>query len=66
MSCCLKKPKCILIIPGVPSSAALAPVKATSPPSFKWSDANLAAINDVHTLCFHINSEFEIQSKEKG
>lgn len=45
-------------LPGVPSSAALAPAKVRRPPSLRCLVARWLEMVDVHMLCFHIRSQF--------
>lgn len=50
-------------LPPVPDSAALAPAKVNSPPSFRCRAARRLEMVEVHTLCFHIRSVFLYKSK---
>lgn len=50
-------------LPPVPESAALAPAKVNSPPSFRCRAARWLEMVEVHTLCFHIKSVFLYKSK---
>ena len=50
------------IIPGVPADAGAAPGNTRIPPLLRYLFATLAEIVELHTLCFHIRSEFLIKS----
>lgn len=50
-------------LPPVPDSAALAPAKVKSPPSFRCRAARRLEMVEVHTLCFHIRSVFLYKSE---
>jgi len=53
-------------IVGVPLTAGCAPGRTRVPPSLRWVHANLALIDAGHTLDFHINSAFLMNSGEAG
>lgn len=40
----------LILLPGVPAVAALAPGKVTIPPSFKCLEAIAAEMQELHTL----------------
>ena len=50
------------ILPAVPPTQGAAPGRVITPPSLRYLAARAAAMELVHTLCFHIMSAFLMKS----